>query len=148
MSDHLYVQLFYNWAMWVFFFMKFQGRVGWLRIIKGIIFMVLNTCWCERCRKLGNLEEWVLLFRVVALNKLGIKCADCLTIWLSPSEDYTEYTFEVSVGSSIEKVSAPHLTVGNLYMEEVYVKLGEELWFTVGCQHIPFVASPPDVWTE
>ena len=73
------------------------------------------------------MEEWVLLFRVVALNKLGIKCADCLTILPSPSEDYTEYTFEVSVGSSIEKVSTPHLTVGNLYMEEVYVKLGEEL---------------------
>ena len=23
-----------------------------------------------------------------------------------------------------------------------------ELRFTVGCQHIPFVALPPDVWTE
>ena len=52
------------------------------------------------------------------------------------------------MGSSIEKVFAPPLTVGSFYMEEVYVKLREELRFTVGCQHIPFVASALDVWTE
>ena len=52
------------------------------------------------------------------------------------------------MGSSIEKVSAHPLTIGNLYMEEVYVKLGEELRFTVGCQYIPFVALPLDMWTE
>jgi hypothetical protein len=33
-------------------------------------------------------------------------------------------------------------------MEEVHVKLGEELHFTTGAQRIPFGASPQDVWTE
>ncbi|KAJ4714261.1 UPF0183 protein [Melia azedarach] len=43
---------------------------------------------------------------------------------------------------------APALPPGSLYMEEVHAKLGEELYFTVGGQHIPFGASPQDVWTE
>ncbi|RVX16416.1 UPF0183 protein [Vitis vinifera] len=55
---------------------------------------------------------------------------------------------KVGVGSSMEKASAPPLPAGSLYMEEVHVKLGEELRFTVGGQHIPFGASPQDVWTE
>ncbi|KAI3824295.1 hypothetical protein L1987_05748 [Smallanthus sonchifolius] len=33
----------------------------------------------------------------------------------------------------MNKASAPPLPAGSLYMEEVHVKLGEELWFTVGC---------------
>lgn len=68
----------------------------------------------------------------------------------------------------MNKASAPLLPNGSLYMEEVHVKvrafssfhlyqqsksfffvqLGEELWFTVGGQHIPFGASPQDIWTE
>ncbi|XP_076960128.1 PHAF1 protein At3g51130-like isoform X2 [Bidens hawaiensis] len=55
---------------------------------------------------------------------------------------------KVGVGSLMNKASAPPLPAGSLYMEEVHVKLGEELWFTVGGQHIPFGASPQDVWTE
>ncbi|KAL8477776.1 hypothetical protein ACS0TY_029902 [Phlomoides rotata] len=55
---------------------------------------------------------------------------------------------KVGVGSSMMKASVPPLATGSLYMEEVLVKLGEELWFTVGGQHIPFGASPQDVWTE
>ncbi|XP_015889692.3 PHAF1 protein At3g51130 isoform X1 [Ziziphus jujuba] len=55
---------------------------------------------------------------------------------------------KVGVGSSMDKASAPPLPTGSLYMEEVQVKLGEELYFTVGGQHIPFGASPQDVWTE
>ncbi|KAJ6678728.1 UPF0183 PROTEIN C16ORF70 [Salix viminalis] len=31
---------------------------------------------------------------------------------------------------------------------KVHVKLGEELYFSTGGQHIPFGASPQDVWTE
>ncbi|XAR73804.1 hypothetical protein NMG60_11007895 [Bertholletia excelsa] len=55
---------------------------------------------------------------------------------------------KVGVGSLLDKASVPPLRPGSLYMEEVHVKLGEELWFTVGGQHIPFGASPQDVWTE
>ncbi|TQE08022.1 hypothetical protein C1H46_006296 [Malus baccata] len=58
---------------------------------------------------------------------------------------------KVGVGSLMDKASAPPLPVGSLYMEEVHVKLGEELYFTVGGQNIPFGASPQasfDVWTE
>ncbi|KAK6150576.1 hypothetical protein DH2020_015508 [Rehmannia glutinosa] len=58
---------------------------------------------------------------------------------------------KVGVGSSLVKACVPPLAAGSLYMEEVQVKvkyflplstLGEELWFTVGSQHIPFGASP------
>ncbi|KAJ6353271.1 hypothetical protein OIU76_002313 [Salix suchowensis] len=55
---------------------------------------------------------------------------------------------KVGVGSLMHKASAPPLLPGNPYMEEVLVKLGEELYFSVGGQHIPFGASPQDVWTE
>ncbi|XP_019422530.1 PREDICTED: UPF0183 protein At3g51130-like isoform X2 [Lupinus angustifolius] len=55
---------------------------------------------------------------------------------------------KVGVGSLMDKASAPPLPVGSIYMEEVHVKLGEELYFTVGTQLIPFGASPQDVWTE
>ncbi|KAG8383410.1 hypothetical protein BUALT_Bualt04G0009800 [Buddleja alternifolia] len=55
---------------------------------------------------------------------------------------------KVGVGSSMAKACVPPLAAGSLYMEEVQVKLGEELWFTVGGQHIPFGASPQDIWTE
>ncbi|KAJ6736804.1 UPF0183 PROTEIN C16ORF70 [Salix viminalis] len=55
---------------------------------------------------------------------------------------------KVGVGSLMHKASAPPLFPGNPYMEEVLVKLGEELYFSVGGQHIPFGASPQDVWTE
>ncbi|TQD74760.1 hypothetical protein C1H46_039709 [Malus baccata] len=57
---------------------------------------------------------------------------------------------KVGVGSLMDKASAPPLPVGSLYMEEVHVKLGEELYFNVGGQNIPFGASPQasDVWTE
>ncbi|CAD5168739.1 unnamed protein product [Musa acuminata subsp. malaccensis] len=55
---------------------------------------------------------------------------------------------KVGVGSLLDKASVPPLPAGSLYMEEVHAKLGEELWFTVGGQHIPFGASPQDVWTE
>ncbi|XP_042493914.1 PHAF1 protein At3g51130 isoform X2 [Macadamia integrifolia] len=49
---------------------------------------------------------------------------------------------KVGVGSVMDKAIAPPLPAGSLYMEEVHAKLGEELWFTVGGQHIPFGASP------
>ncbi|CAK7334375.1 unnamed protein product [Dovyalis caffra] len=55
---------------------------------------------------------------------------------------------KVGVGSLMHKASVPPLLPGNLYMEEVHVKLGEELYFSVGGQHILFGASPQDVWTE
>ncbi|KAK3011607.1 hypothetical protein RJ639_011675 [Escallonia herrerae] len=55
---------------------------------------------------------------------------------------------KVGVGSLMKKASAPPLAAGSLYMEEVHVKLGEEIWFAVGGQHIPFGASPQDAWTE
>ncbi|XP_074564334.1 PHAF1 protein At3g51130 [Curcuma longa] len=55
---------------------------------------------------------------------------------------------KVGVGSLLDKAIVPPLPAGSLYMEEVHAKLGEELWFTVGGQHIPFGASPQDIWTE
>lgn len=55
---------------------------------------------------------------------------------------------KVGVGNLLAKAVAPPLPAGSLYMEEVHVKLGEELFFTVGGQHIPFRASPQDIWTE
>ncbi|KAI3855365.1 hypothetical protein MKX03_025323 [Papaver bracteatum] len=55
---------------------------------------------------------------------------------------------KVGVGALMTKALAPPLPAGSLYMEEVHAKLGEELRFTVGGQHIPFGASPQDVWTE
>ncbi|XP_008775646.1 UPF0183 protein At3g51130 isoform X1 [Phoenix dactylifera] len=55
---------------------------------------------------------------------------------------------KVGVGTLMDKASVPPLPAGSLYMEEVHAKLGEELWFTIGGQHIPFGASPQDVWTE
>ncbi|EYU24078.1 hypothetical protein ABFS83_12G002500 [Erythranthe nasuta] len=55
---------------------------------------------------------------------------------------------KVGVGSSMAKAIVPPLPDKSLYMEQVQVTLGEELWFTVGGQHIPFGASPQDVWTE
>ncbi|XP_020582683.1 UPF0183 protein At3g51130 isoform X1 [Phalaenopsis equestris] len=55
---------------------------------------------------------------------------------------------KVGVGSLMSRALAPPLPAGSLYMEEVHAKLGEELWFTIGNQHIPFGASPQDVWTE
>lgn len=48
----------------------------------------------------------------------------------------------------MDKACTPPLLAGSLYMEEVHVKLGEELQFSIGGQHIPFGASPQDVWTE
>ncbi|KMZ72432.1 hypothetical protein ZOSMA_164G00140 [Zostera marina] len=55
---------------------------------------------------------------------------------------------KVGVGSSLNKALVPPLPAGSLYMEKIYAKLGEELWFTIGGQHIPFGSSPQDVWTE
>uniref|UniRef100_A0A804PDF0 Uncharacterized protein n=1 Tax=Zea mays TaxID=4577 RepID=A0A804PDF0_MAIZE len=55
---------------------------------------------------------------------------------------------KVGVGSLMDKAMVPALPAGSLYMEEVHAKLGEELWFTIGGQHIPFGASPQDVWTD
>ncbi|XP_031476298.1 PHAF1 protein At3g51130 [Nymphaea colorata] len=55
---------------------------------------------------------------------------------------------KVGVGLLMDKASVPPLPTGSLYMEEVHAKLGDELWFTVGGQHIPFAASPQDVWSE
>ncbi|XP_031286930.1 UPF0183 protein At3g51130-like [Pistacia vera] len=55
---------------------------------------------------------------------------------------------KVGVGSVMDKAIAPPMPPGSLYMEEVHAKLGEGLCFTVGGQHIPFGASPQDVWTE
>ncbi|KAJ8443631.1 hypothetical protein Cgig2_019613 [Carnegiea gigantea] len=55
---------------------------------------------------------------------------------------------KVGVGSLMDKANVPSLPAGSLYMEEVHVKLGEELWFSVGGQRIPFGASSQDVWTE
>lgn len=48
----------------------------------------------------------------------------------------------------MDKAVTPPLPSGSLYMEEVQVKLREELFFSIGGQHIPFGASPQDVWTE
>ncbi|CAN7094635.1 unnamed protein product [Brassica rapa subsp. narinosa] len=55
---------------------------------------------------------------------------------------------KVGVGKLMDRASVPPLAPGSLYMEEVHVKLGKELYFTVGGQHMPFGASPQDVWTE
>ncbi|XP_020243197.1 UPF0183 protein At3g51130-like isoform X1 [Asparagus officinalis] len=55
---------------------------------------------------------------------------------------------KVGIGSLMDKASVPPLPAGSLYMEEVHAKLGEGLQFTIGGQHIPFGASPQDVWTE
>ncbi|GJN39342.1 hypothetical protein PR202_gb28453 [Eleusine coracana subsp. coracana] len=55
---------------------------------------------------------------------------------------------KVGVGSLMNKAIVPALPAGSLYMEEIHAKLGEELWFTIGGQHIPFGASPQDIWTE
>ncbi|KAF7110132.1 hypothetical protein CFC21_110285 [Triticum aestivum] len=55
---------------------------------------------------------------------------------------------KVGVGSLMDKAVIPALPAGSLYMEEVHAKLGEELWLTTGGQHIPFGASPQDIWTE
>ncbi|KAL0847706.1 hypothetical protein Bca101_020952 [Brassica carinata] len=49
---------------------------------------------------------------------------------------------KVGVGKLMDKASVPPLSPGSLYMEEVHVKLGKELCFTVGGQHMPFGASP------
>jgi hypothetical protein len=49
---------------------------------------------------------------------------------------------KVGVGSLMDKAVVPALPAGSLYMEEVHAKLGEELLFTIGGQHIPFGASP------
>ncbi|XP_064991225.1 PHAF1 protein At3g51130-like isoform X8 [Musa acuminata AAA Group] len=54
---------------------------------------------------------------------------------------------KVGIGSILNKATVPPLPAGSLYMEEVHAKLREELWFTVGNEHIPFGASPQDVWT-
>ncbi|KAJ7533532.1 hypothetical protein O6H91_13G054000 [Diphasiastrum complanatum] len=54
----------------------------------------------------------------------------------------------VGVGASLKKAMPPQLPLGSLYMEEVHVKLAEELYFTGGGQHLPFGASPQDVWAE
>ncbi|CAM8918763.1 unnamed protein product [Rhodiola kirilowii] len=55
---------------------------------------------------------------------------------------------KVGIGSKMGKAISPPLPVGSLYMEEVHFKLGEEMWFTVGGQYIPFGASPQDVLTD
>ncbi|KAF3646667.1 UPF0183 protein [Capsicum baccatum] len=55
---------------------------------------------------------------------------------------------KVGVGSMMNKACTPPLPAGSHYMEEVHVKLGEELRFSIGGQHILFGASPQDVWTE
>ncbi|KAH0934956.1 hypothetical protein HID58_012073 [Brassica napus] len=55
---------------------------------------------------------------------------------------------KVGVGKLMDRASVPPLPPGSLYMEEVHVKLGKELYFTVGGQHMPFGASPQDVWTD
>ncbi|WVZ78519.1 hypothetical protein U9M48_026217, partial [Paspalum notatum var. saurae] len=55
---------------------------------------------------------------------------------------------KVGVGSLMDKAAVPALPAGSLYMEEVHAKLGKELWFTIGGQHIPFGASPQDVWAD
>ncbi|KAF3574052.1 hypothetical protein F2Q69_00061663, partial [Brassica cretica] len=55
---------------------------------------------------------------------------------------------KVGVGKLMDRASVPPLAPGSLYMEEVHVKLGKELYFTVGGQHMSFGASPQDVWTE
>ncbi|WZZ17117.1 hypothetical protein YC2023_110206 [Brassica napus] len=52
---------------------------------------------------------------------------------------------KVGVGKLMDRASVPPLAPGSLYMEEVHVKLGKELYFTVGGQHMPFGASPQDV---
>ncbi|XP_057816067.2 PHAF1 protein At3g51130 isoform X2 [Cryptomeria japonica] len=54
----------------------------------------------------------------------------------------------VGVGALLKKAVPPPLPVGSLYMEVVHAKLDKEIWFTVGGQHIPFGASPQDVWSE
>ncbi|PPS05105.1 hypothetical protein GOBAR_AA15575 [Gossypium barbadense] len=60
----------------------------------------------------------------------------------------------VGVGSLMDKASAPPLPAGSdKYFESnkflcPCCQLGEELFFTDGGQHIPFGASPQDVWSE
>ncbi|KAG0570370.1 hypothetical protein KC19_6G157100 [Ceratodon purpureus] len=54
----------------------------------------------------------------------------------------------VGVGAPLKIALPPQLPPGSLYMEEVHAKLAEELWFTGGGQHLPFGASPQDVWAE
>ncbi|KAK6922638.1 Phagosome assembly factor 1 [Dillenia turbinata] len=66
---------------------------------------------------------------------------------------------KVGVGSFMDKASAPPLTVGSLYMEEVHVKVGQLHFYIISSSWgrvmvygwwsaYPFGASPQDVWTE
>jgi len=61
---------------------------------------------------------------------------------------YDKSSGSVGVGASLNKAILPPLPLGSLYMEEVNAKLADELWFSVGGQHLPFGASPQDVWSE
>eukprot|EP01018_Ginkgo_biloba_P021011 Gb_22617 [translate_table: standard] len=54
----------------------------------------------------------------------------------------------VGVGVALKKAIPPQLPTGSLYMEEVHAKLGDKIWFAIGGQHLPFGASPQDVWAE
>ncbi|RDX78179.1 UPF0183 protein, partial [Mucuna pruriens] len=55
---------------------------------------------------------------------------------------------KVGMESLMNEAFTPPLLASNIYMEEVQVKLGEELHFTIGSQHIPFGASLQDVKLE
>ncbi|CAM9003878.1 unnamed protein product [Rhodiola kirilowii] len=57
-------------------------------------------------------------------------------------------TVKLALDLKWEKLLLHHCLLEALYMEEVHFKLGEEMWFTVGGQHIPFGASPQDVLTD
>ncbi|RDX63977.1 UPF0183 protein, partial [Mucuna pruriens] len=51
---------------------------------------------------------------------------------------------KVGVRSLMNETDIPLLLAGNIYMEDVQVKLGKELYFAIGSQPIPFGASPQD----
>ncbi|KAL8047315.1 hypothetical protein ABFX02_08G232800 [Erythranthe guttata] len=83
---------------------------------------------------------------IVGLISFDLSIMARITCRISVYDSSTDR--KVGVGASFMKACVPPLPDGSLYMEQVQVKLGEELWFTVGGQHIPFGASPQDVWTE
>ncbi|RDY01611.1 UPF0183 protein, partial [Mucuna pruriens] len=77
-------------------------------------------------------------------NKHKTNNARRVRICLTAIKTYhiVSYGKKVGVGSLMNKAFAPPLPTRNIYMEEVQVKLREELYFVIGSQHIPFGASP------
>ncbi|KAJ8451954.1 hypothetical protein Cgig2_007437 [Carnegiea gigantea] len=108
---------------------------------------------------LVSLETCVVLPSYSLLTKVNVNVSPSAELPLEFPDGTTPVTCrvciydssmgkKVGVGPLMDKAVVPALPAGSLYMEEVHVKLGEELRFSIGGQHIPFGASPQDVWTE